>query len=123
MANSNTMISTYFAIVAMLFTHIGVAYVDNDDAIIYVSKHGDDFPDCGFNITMPCGTMYYGSTLLSLRDNITTLYVIDGQNEVFIQLYIDNITTTNNNTNTTNNHTIDYYHPCLPKKNLYTKFS
>eukprot|EP01084_Bolivina_argentea_P085015 153684_1 len=91
----------------------------NDDNIVYVSTHGVDVEDCG-SFTKPCGTLYFGSTLLDIWSNISTIYVVDGQNESIIQSYIDNI---KNNNNTNDNSTNKYYSPCLPKQKLFNSLS
>eukprot|EP01084_Bolivina_argentea_P044928 82686_1 len=107
-------IATFFV---LLFQYTTIASQNADD-YVYVSKDGTNRDNCGSTIS-PCGTFYYASTLLDHLNNITTIYIIDGQNETEIQLYIDNITHIENNTII--NYTT-YYHPCLPKKDLFISY-
>eukprot|EP01084_Bolivina_argentea_P263674 446364_1 len=104
-------ISTFISI--YIFAAIFIQHLKSDE-YIYVSKNGTNVHQCGSTMNNTCGTMYYASTLLDLLNDVTTIYIIDGQNETEIQLYINNITDINNN-NT------NYYHPCLPKKGILTK--
>eukprot|EP01084_Bolivina_argentea_P102331 183337_1 len=91
-----------------------------NNTYVYVSKNGINNENCGAYIE-PCGTFYYASTLLDLFTNKSTIYVIDGQNETEIQIYIDDVIINSNISNTTNNHTY-YYHPCLPKKHVFPNY-
>eukprot|EP01084_Bolivina_argentea_P044927 82685_1 len=79
-------IATFFV---LLFQYTTIASQNADD-YVYVSKDGTNRDNCGSTIS-PCGTFYYASTLLDHLNNITTIYIIDGQNETEIQLYINNI--------------------------------
>eukprot|EP01084_Bolivina_argentea_P317920 551246_1 len=83
-----------------------------ENGTIFISTNGNDTDTCGTFLN-PCGTFYFASinSTYSRGDDRygKDFYVIDGQNSVQIQKYINNMKTTNN--------TI-YFHPCLPSQTI-----
>eukprot|EP01084_Bolivina_argentea_P318225 551835_1 len=102
-----------FNIIA-LFVYVSKAYEVKNNTI-YVSRNGMNTETCGTFLN-PCATLFFASnnSFLLPEANLdgeidveTIFYVIDGQNETEIQLYIDRI-----------NMTTEHYHPCLPQTNF-----